>query len=71
MLTLKVEGMSCDHCKKTITQAIHTVDAEAGVQVDIAQGIVNIQSRAAVEAIKSAITESGYEVMNSATTVIH
>ncbi len=72
MLTLKVDGMTCEHCKKTITDAIHTVDAEAGVQIDLEQGIVNVQSRAASNAIKSAITNSGFEVITTTgTTVVH
>ncbi len=71
MLTLKVEGMSCDHCKKTITNAIQSVDAQAGVQIDLAQGLVNVQSRAAADSIKAAIVDSGFEVLGSAGTTHH
>jgi copper chaperone len=68
MLTLKVEGMSCDHCKRTITSAVHGVDAEAGVQVDLAQGLVNVRSHAAAESIKAAIIASGFDVTHEAHT---
>ncbi len=71
MLTLKVDGMSCDHCKKTITHAIQAVDAEAGIQIDLAQGLVNVQSRAAAESIKSAIEDSGFEVVGTPNTTHH
>ncbi|MES2744802.1 MAG: cation transporter [Bdellovibrionota bacterium] len=68
MLTLKVEGMSCDHCTRTITSAIHAIDAEAGVQVDLTQGLVNVHSRAASESIKAAIIDSGYEITHESHT---
>lgn len=71
MLTLKVDGMNCDHCKRTITTAIHAIDAQAGVQIDLAQGLVNINSRAAAESIKTAITESGFEVVGTSATTHH
>jgi copper chaperone len=71
MLTLKVDGMSCNHCVQTITNAIYAVDAEAGVQVDLTQGLVNVKSRAATESIKSAINDSGFDVMNAVTSAMH
>lgn len=66
MLTLKVDGMSCGHCTRTITSAIHAIDSEADVQIDLAQGLVSIQSRATAEAIKTAIADSGFEVVGTA-----
>lgn len=71
MLTLKVDGMNCDHCKKTITNAIHAVDSQAGVQIDLAQGLVNVNSRAAAESIKSAIIDSGFEVVGTSASSHH
>ncbi|MBC7533361.1 MAG: heavy-metal-associated domain-containing protein [Oligoflexus sp.] len=65
MLTLKVDGMSCDHCKTTITNAIHAVDAEAGVQIDLKHGLVNVRSHAASDSIKAAIKDSGFDVVQS------
>jgi copper chaperone CopZ len=46
-----------------ITQAVLSVDKEAGVQVDLSQGLVNVQTHAQVQAIRSAIEENGYEVL--------
>lgn len=71
MLTLKVDGMSCDHCKKTITNAIHAIDSQAGVQIDLALGLVNVQSRAAADSIKSAITDSGFEITQGMASTHH
>ncbi|MBC7661016.1 MAG: heavy-metal-associated domain-containing protein [Chitinophagaceae bacterium] len=65
MITLKVDGMSCDHCIQTITNAIHTVDAQAGVHIDLKQGIVNVQTRAAEESITTAITDTGFDVTDA------
>jgi copper chaperone len=63
MITLKVEGMSSKECVVIITQAVLSVDKEAGVQVDLSQGLVNVQTHAQVQAIRSAIEENGYEVL--------
>ncbi len=66
MLTLKVDGMTCQHCSKAITQAIQSIDKEAGVQVDLSQGLVNIQSHAPAKIIRAAVEAEGYEVIDEA-----
>ena len=60
--TLQVQGMTCGHCERAVTQAVQTVDPSAQVRIDRASGTVNIDSTAAREALAAAITEEGYKV---------
>ncbi len=57
-----VEGMTCGHCERAVTNAVHEVDASAQVQIDRAQKKVVVQSAAGREALRHAIAEEGYQV---------
>ena len=62
--TFEVHGMTCGHCEKAVTQAIHRLDAQATVQIDRAQNQVSVSSEQTIDvpAITAAIREEGYEV---------
>lgn len=60
--TFDVQGMSCGHCEKAVTQAVKSVDPAAVVKVDLATGKVEVQSAKDREAIAKAIAEEGYPV---------
>lgn len=64
MITLTVEGMTCNNCKNIITKAILDVDKEAGVRVDLSQGLVNVLTHAPAKAIRHVIEDRGYRVKN-------
>jgi copper chaperone len=66
MYELQVENMSCGHCVNAVTKAVQTVDAQAIVNVDLAQRRVSVQSGAALEKISSAIVGAGYPVTGAA-----
>lgn len=57
-----VTGMSCSHCERAITQAIHALDPQAQVQIDRSANEVQVQSGLARQALAQAITEEGYQV---------
>ncbi|MDR1000425.1 MAG: copper ion binding protein [Clostridiales bacterium] len=64
-ITLKVGGMSCEHCVKAITKAVGAIEGVSSVKVNLGKGEAAIkydESRAALDAIKEAIIEEGYEV---------
>jgi copper chaperone len=63
MYELKVEGMSCGHCVKSVTNAVQEVDRTAKVNVDLAGKTVQVESSAGLDAIKDAISEAGYPVV--------
>lgn len=60
MQVFKVQGMSCGHCVRTVTEAVQTRDAAAEVQVDLGAGEVRVASRLAAEQVLEAIREEGY-----------
>ena len=59
---LNVQGMTCGHCERAVTEAVKTVDPQAMVKIDLATGVVEINSAQPREALASAITEEGYTV---------
>jgi copper chaperone len=61
LLTLKVDGMTCGHCERAVTEAIHAVDPGAAVQVDRPGGIVSTDSQAEPQRLAAAIQAEGYE----------
>jgi len=66
-LTLKVGGMSCEHCAKAVTKAVTGVSGTADVLVDLHGGTVSFNydpNKKPLEAIKTAIMEEGYIVTN-------
>ena len=62
----KVAGMSCGHCVRAVTEAVHEVDGAAVVQVDLPTGMVTVQSSAEPAALGAAITDAGYDVQGMA-----
>ena len=61
MTTFKVEDMSCGHCVSMITKAVKGVDANASVEVKLAEHLVIVgTSSADAETLKEAITDAGY-----------
>jgi len=62
MQTFNVEGMSCGHCVKAITQAVQAKDPAADVRVDLSAKTVQVQSSLPADAVIAAIKEEGYGV---------
>jgi copper chaperone len=61
MLTFKVEDMTCGHCVSSITKAVHAVDPNATVKVDLATHQAQINStKADKDQLGDAIREAGY-----------
>ena len=58
----QVQGMTCGHCVKAVTQAVQALDPQAEVQVDLPGGKVHVQSGQDRAAIARAIEEEGYKV---------
>ncbi|WP_460118394.1 heavy-metal-associated domain-containing protein [Pseudomonas sp. S2_C03] len=62
MQVFNVQGMSCGHCVKAITQALQAADPAASVRVDLAAKEVGVESALTAEQVIAAISEEGYEV---------
>lgn len=57
-----VQGMSCNHCAKAVTQALQRLDPQAQVQVDLAGKKVEVESAQPRQALAQAIAAEGYAV---------
>lgn len=57
-----VEGMHCGHCVRAITRAIHALNAEARVDVDLGAGTVVVTGDLGAEQAAAAIAAAGYAV---------
>lgn len=66
--TYTVSGMSCTHCKATLTKVIGELDGVTEVGVDLVAGQVTVSSTAEPDdtLIAEAVDEAGYELTGRA-----
>jgi copper chaperone len=63
--TLKVEGMSCEHCVKAVNNALGGIAGITDIAVSLKEKTASFNydpALASLEAIKEAITDEGYDV---------
>lgn len=63
---LKIEGMTCDHCKRAVTEALAELDGVESVDVDLEDGKATVSfhpDRVSEEKMKEAVEEAGYEIV--------
>ncbi|MDR2359705.1 MAG: copper chaperone CopZ [Oscillospiraceae bacterium] len=61
---IKVDGMSCKHCVKAVTNAVSALSGVKAVEVDLDAGTASVEydaSAVTLDKIKAAITDEGYE----------
>jgi len=64
-LVLRVDGMSCNHCKKSIEQSLKGVGAEGSADLDTKTVTVLFDPAAtSAKMIIAAIEEQGYDVVS-------
>jgi copper chaperone len=66
MMKLKVAGMTCGGCVKSVERAVAAAAPGAKVKVDLKSGEVVIDGPAAKQAVVSAIEDAGYDVVGEA-----
>lgn len=59
-----VQGMTCEHCVRAVSQEVARIPGVDAVQVDLATGSLTVTSEAPVDddAISAAVDEAGYRV---------
>ena len=60
MLTFAIPNMTCGHCVRAITQAVHEADPAARVQVDLPTRRVDIDTKATRDSVLARLVEAGY-----------
>ncbi len=65
MLTFQIDDMTCGHCVRSLTQAVHTVDPAAHVSADLARHQLSVAGTAArPEALAQAMAQAGYAAVS-------
>ena len=63
MTTIKIKGMSCQHCVGATKKALEAIDGISNVQINLAQGEATFDGRVDIQTVKEAITRIGFEVI--------
>lgn len=66
MTTLKIKGMSCQHCVMAVTKALKEIDGLQDITVDLEKGEASFNETRSVDkaVIKDRIKKAGYEVLS-------
>jgi len=61
-----IEGMSCQHCVKHVTEALNEISGVKSVKVDLEGKYAEVELEYPIEdeKFKAAIDEAGYEVIS-------
>ncbi len=63
---LKIEGMTCDHCKSAVKTALKELEGVSDVEVNLEEGTANVSydaSSVSVPAMNEAVEEQGYDIV--------
>ncbi|MCG0239090.1 MAG: cation transporter [Firmicutes bacterium] len=65
-VTLKIEGMSCGHCVKAVTEALKGLAGVTDAEVSIGSATVTFDpGQVSLDRIKAAVEEEGYRVVSA------
>ena len=64
MTTIKIKGMSCQHCVMAVTKALKEIEGLQDVAVDLEKGEAAFKETKSVDMnlIKDKVKKAGYEV---------
>jgi copper chaperone len=65
MTTIKIKGMTCNHCVMAVTNALNEIDGIKNVKVDLAKSGADFDEEKAVDMdlVRERIKKAGYEVV--------
>ncbi|WP_418283831.1 heavy-metal-associated domain-containing protein [Halorubrum sp. DTA46] len=59
--TITVEGMSCEHCEQSVTEALEGVTGVTSASADRESESATVEGDADTDALVSAVSEAGYD----------
>ena len=62
--TYAVQGMTCEHCVRSVTEEVSEVPGVTAVDVDLASGRLTVTGAPDAAAVRAAVVEAGYEVVD-------
>lgn len=66
MTELKIEGMTCGHCRKAVQEALESVPGANSVQVDLDAGRAQVGGTADADTLIAAVEAEGYRASAAA-----
>ena len=65
MKSIKIKGMSCQHCAMAVTKALAALDGVKDVNIDLKNGLATYEEVKAVDSnvVAAAVKKAGYEVV--------
>jgi copper chaperone len=66
MATIKIKGMSCEHCVMAVTKALASIEGVSDIRVDLGKGEAAFSEKKPVERklIREKIAKAGFEVVD-------
>jgi copper chaperone len=64
-MQIRVEGMTCDGCVRSVTKALHKVDPDLQVNVDLRAGLVELSGAITAEQARMAIERAGFRFVST------
>lgn len=64
--TLKIKGMTCDHCKAAVTNALTELEGVQDVEVNVKEGTAKVAynaSSVSISDMNDAVEEQGYDIV--------
>ncbi len=63
---IKIDGMHCDHCVKSVTKALESIDGVSKVKVDLEtkEAIITSKVNLDLNLIKEKITDLNFKVID-------
>lgn len=63
-MKMKIDGMSCQHCVKHVTEALEEIEGLSDIKVDLESGTATASGNVDAQIIKNAIEEAGYNLIS-------
>jgi copper chaperone len=65
MTTIKIRGMTCNHCVMAVTKALNEIEGVQEVKVDLSKGEATFEEVQPVDmsVVKEGVKKAGYEVV--------
>ena len=60
---LKIDGMGCEHCIKSVREALQEIEGLEILEVKIGEATVEIKNEELIEVIKERLDDAGYDLI--------
>lgn len=63
MTTIKIKGMSCQHCANSTRKSLEAINGISNVQIDLVKNEATFDGKVDIQTVKEAITKIGFELI--------